>query len=766
MELYRSWDAVEQVTSCDACDGRITVRAESGSHTPLTILFEAVEPGALRVSAKKGGHCDMAGCASAPVCSFATTPVPISDHGSRVEMDLGGYRLIVQKQPFRWWIADSEGSFVAGEGDDDVNVVLWPRVKPMGPVTGSRTAENRPLAGTGWRGALRLEKSESIMGLGEKFTALDRRGQHLESWNLDAYGTGSERAYKNVPFFWSTRGYGVLFNTYCRVVHDIGNPAVSTGSYVYTVDSDVLDMVVFLGSPREVISAYTALTGRGPLPPYWVFGIWLSRCYYRNQTEAQEAAERMRAAHLPVDVLTMDGRAWLDVETRCDFQWDRSKVPDPDGLLRFLHDRSYRVCVWEYPYLSIHNPGYAEAAERGYFMRDAEGRPHVFRWAPEGFDEFLTMLPPSSIVDFTNPEAVEWYRSLHIPLLQSGVDVFKTDFGEQMPEDCFASDGRTGRELHNELAILYNKTVYEVTRDFGRSGPVVFARSGWAGSQNYPVQWGGDAHSTWEGMAFSLRGGLGYCSSGIPLWTSDVGGFYGPKPAPELYMRWVQFGAFCPLMRLHGTTPREPWEYGEEAVRVYRRYAAARYELLPYLYTAAAESSRTGIPVMRPLAMDYPGDAVARGVEDQFLLGEALMVVPMLNPGTRRSVYLPPGTWVDFWTGEVTEGRRVIEVDCPMDHIPVYARRGSAVPIGPALEFVGSDSPSVRGLMVFGEGEGTVYVAAKEDRQALRYEAGKHRLLLQGTLVAEMNEVRLAGLPEGTRVFQVVGGVEKAELTW
>lgn len=802
--FYQTWDEITRLLQCDVQNGRVILDAISRLEQPVRVCFEVVGPSALRITARKadeiggidevGGiedacsadNADKAGgtdgavaqCAevplSAPVTRFPAAKaqesvadkvqgsVALIDQGTTIRMDFGTYSLIIEKQPLRWWIVDREGRFVAGEGADDVNVAFRPRVMPMGPVTGSRTVEGNALIATGWRGSFRLAQDECIYGLGEHFTAMDRRGQHLESWNLDAYGTGSDRAYKSIPFFWSSRGYGVLFNTYCRVVHDVGNPAISSGSYVYSVDAAALDIVVFLGSPREVLAAYAELIGPGVLPPYWVFGIWLSRCYYQSQTEAQEVAARMRTEHLPVDVLTMDGRAWLDVQTRCDFQWDRSKVPDPGGLLHFLHDRNYRVCVWEYPYLSINSPAYEEAARQGFFMRDREGHPHIFQWAPEGFNQFLTLLPPSSIVDFTNPDAVEWYRALHIPLLQSGVDVFKTDFGEQMPEDCFSLDGRAGRELHNELAILYNKTVYEVTRDYGQSGPVVFGRSGWAGSQKYPVQWGGDAHATWEGMAFSLRGGLGYCSSGVPLWTSDIGGFYGPKPDPELYIRWLEFGTFCPLMRLHGTTPREPWDFGDEAMAIYRRYAALRYELLPYLYAAAEEAMRTGIPVMRPLAVDYAADPIARRIEDEYFLGESLIVAPMLTPGTRRTVYLPEGDWIDFWSGSPVEGRRAFEVNCPIDHIPVFARKGSVIPIGPALEYIISDLPDITGIMVFGEGSGTLRVPGLE----LRYLAEKGELALDGSMAARIREVRLIGPPDGARVLWITGKGESVKLAW
>lgn len=632
--------------------------------------------------------------------------VKVEESGDRTvisfgETPSGETRMVVEHCPARIYFERS-GATLCGEHFLDRNVGDHPRTFPV----------SRGYAGRypGWCGAMKLEADEALFGFGEKFTPCNRRGQRLVLWNHDAFGVGTEDAYKNVPFFWTTRGYGCLFNTYSRVYVDAGYPGRSSASLAYFVESDELDIVWFFGEPKDVIRAYTELTGRGPDLPAWVFGIWVSRCYYKTQEEALAVARKFREMGLPCDCITMDGRAWLDVETRCDFRWYKERVPDPEALISGLKRLGYRLCVWEYPYISVKSPLYQVAAQNGFFLKDSNGEPYVFEWDPLGFNQYLSLLSPSSIVDLTNPAAAEWYKSLHIPLLDQGVDVFKTDFGEQVPEDCYTFDGRSGREVHNEFAVTYNKTVYEVTLEHGKSGGLVFGRSGWAGSQRYPVQWGGDSQASWDGLAFSVRGGIGYCASGVPLWTSDVGGFYGDKPDLKLYIRWLQFGTFCPLMRLHGTTPREPWEFGEKAVDVYREYAALKYKLVPYVFSEYSEARRTGVPVMRHLAIEFPQDTFASKIDDEYMLGGALLVAPVTSPSDTRDIYFPEGLWYDLWTGEPHQGRSVIALKVPLERIPVFGRHGYAIPIGPEMERIAESLPRVEEIWSFGEQAGTLLV--------------------------------------------------------
>jgi alpha-D-xyloside xylohydrolase len=546
------------------------------------------------------------------------------------------------------------------------------------------------LPAAGWVVSLGLRYDEAIYGHGEKFGPLNHRGQLLTSWNEDAWGVNAEAAYKNVPFAWSPAGWGVFVHTTARVWHGVGYPRWSHRSYVLGVDDPALDLFFIAArSPAELLERYTALTGRAPAPPRWSFGAWMSRCYYATAEEALEVARTLRRRRIPCDVLVLDGRAWLAVETRCGFEWDPSRYPDPAAFIRELKGLGFRLCLWEYPYVSIHNPLFAELAAKGCLLRDRAGQPYVYRWSAEPFGSLLTPLPPSGLVDFTNPAAWAWYAGAHRPLFAAGVDAMKTDFGEQVPEDAVAHNGDDGRRLHNVYPLLYNRCVYEAAERYASGGAMVWGRSGWAGSQRYPVQWGGDPQTDWEGLAASIRGGLSWGLSGAPFHSTDIGGFYGPPPAPELYIRWLQAGVMASHTRFHGMGPREPWAYGEQAERIAREWLTWRYRLIPYLEACAGEAHRTGLPVMRAMPLAFPDDRAAWAFEHQYMLGPALLVAPVLQPGGRVRAYLPEGAWFDLWSGEATRGPRVVEQTMPLDRIPVYGREGQSLPLGPVVQHTG-----------------------------------------------------------------------------
>ncbi len=689
------WEEICEVLTYDYQGSDLRCRCQTAAGQEISLNLRVIGPVILRVQ-----------LGEAPSHRVVDTgdrlgPHQLEETEDALVLATADFKAVITKKPFHFAVYDSQGYFRCGEAESDLNVALKPLAKSAGYFSGSQSA--------GLIGSLKLRPGEAIFGLGEKFTALDKRGQRIVSWNVDACGVGTEASYKNIPFCWSTEGYGVFFNTTCRMVHEVGYANTSSSSYIFTVDDRALEYFLFFGSPRQVVSLYTGICGRGPLPPLWALGIWFSRCYYRHQSEAEQVAKTLRELEIPAEVITLDGRAWLDTGTRCDFRPDPTKVPDLPGFIAAMRRYGFRICFWEYPYLSVESPLYPEAAAKGYFLRDLEGKPLAFEWEPAGFNEFLTLLPASSIVDFTNPEAVLWYQALHIPLLEAGVDFFKTDFGEQVPEESYTMDGRSGREFHNIFSVLYNRTVYEVTAAHGRSGPLVFARSGWAGLQQYPCSWGGDSQASWEGLYYSIRGGLSYTASGVPIWTSDVGGFYGSQPDPELYIRWVQFGTFCPLMRCHGTTPREPWEYGEQALAIFKQYADLRYRLLPYLYIAAAKATQDGTPALRPLAMDYPDDPLTVACEDEYLLGESLLIAPVYRPGSReRRIYLPAGNWLDYWTGEAYAGNTGFAYPADLERIPVFVKTGAVIPQGPVLSPILDKTPVVNSLEICGATEATL----------------------------------------------------------
>ena len=353
--------------------------------------------------------------------------------------------------------------------------------------------------------------------------------------------------------------------------------------------------------------------------------------------------------------------------------------------------------MWECPYVSVHSPLFADLASRGYLLTNADGDPYVFAWdtapATSPFGSVLTPLPESGIVDFTHPGAYVWWRDAHRMLFADGVDVIKTDFGEHVPDDAMAFNGDDGRRLHNVYPLLYNRCIFEATAKHGRGDgapAMVWGRAGWTGSQRYPVQWGGDPQSDWEGLAASIRGGLSWGMSGAPYHSSDIGGFYGSRqPSAELYLRWLQAAVFSSHMRMHGIGEREPWAFGAEAEAIARKWLAFRYRLIPYLQSVVAEAVATGLPVMRAMALAFPANSLTRGYETQFMCGDALLVAPILADGGEVEIALPPGAWYDLNSRQRFPGQRVLRYKAALEQFPVFGREGSALPLGRAVQHTG-----------------------------------------------------------------------------
>lgn len=412
-----------------------------------------------------------------------------------------------------------------------------------------------------------------------------------------------------------------------------------------------------------------------------------------------EVAHQLRERRIPADVLTLDGRAWHKAETRYDFSWDSDRYPDPEGFVHGLRKLDYRLCLWEYSYLSDLNPLFPELAEKGYFLKDKDGQTYIYRWLPPPNDRLIPHLQPSGLVDFTNPDAYNWFRDMHRSLFEIGVSVIKTDYGEALPEDVVGHNGDTGKRLHNAYTLLYNRCVFEASQMYGDKDGVVWGRSSWAGGQRYPVQWGGDPQGDWEGLAGSIRGGLSWGMSGGAFYTYDIGGFYGPQesggllgtgmPAPEMYIRWAEAAVMCSHTRFHGTSPREPWFFGPEAEEIIRKWLAWRYQLIPYLQGCALEASQTGMPVMRSMPLAFPDDRIAWHFEHQYMLGPSLLVTPVIQPGGKVRFYLPAGRWFDIWNQVWAQGPGLFEREMPLDQIPIFGREGTILPLGPAVQHTG-----------------------------------------------------------------------------
>ena len=521
---------------------------------------------------------------------------------------------------------------------------------------------------------LSLGVGECVYGLGERFGPLVRNGQSVQIWNEDP-GTETDLAYKNVPFYLTSAGYGVLVASPTRLDLEIGTER--TSAVQFSSGENELDYFVFLGpSPAEILEKYTRLCGRPALPPSWSFGLWLSTSFLTDYDEGivtKELLRGMSERDIPLSVFHYDC-GWMREHHWCDFTWDPQKFPDPPGMLRRLHERGLRVSVWINPYVSELSSLFAEGRDRGFFVKNRNG--DVYQR-----DDWQ---PAIAIVDFTNADAVAWYESALRRLLEMGVDCFKTDFGERIPEDAVYFDGSDPARMHNFYPYLYNQAVFTLLEQFyGPGKAVVFARSATAGSQKFPVHWGGDCDSTFESMAETLRGGLSFALSGGAFWSHDIGGFSGTA-SPALYKRWIAFGLLSSHSRLHGSTSyRVPWAFDDESVQVLRFFTHLKHRLMPYLWSLAHQAHMTGMPVMRPMVLEFPDDPACRYLDRQYMLGGALLVAPVFNEEGTVEYYLPRGTWTDFFTGERVEGGRFVREDgVGFLRVPLFVRQGSLLLVG------------------------------------------------------------------------------------
>ncbi|MEM9168366.1 MAG: TIM-barrel domain-containing protein [Pseudomonadota bacterium] len=547
----------------------------------------------------------------------------------------------------------------------------------------------------GWLAHFHLDSGEHVYGLGEKWSALNKRGQVVHSYNHDALGVNAEASYKNAPFAWSPAGWGVFVHTPAPVTHGVGFAPWSHRAYGVLVEDDSLDLFLFSGeNGAQLLEQYTDLTGRAPEPPTWSLGVIVSKAYYQDSDELLAKAREIRRRRMPCDTITLDGRAWLETEKRFAFEWDKTRYPDPKGILDELKSMNFKVCVWEYPLISVKNPLYDEMAANGWLLKHRDtGETYRYVWDREPFGDVLTPLPDSGVVDFTHPQAYAYWRDRHEELFSVGVDMIKADFGEQVTDDMLAHNGETGRRLHNVYAFLYNKCVYEAAEKFAANGPFLFSRASWTGCQRFPAQWGGDPQADWEGLAASLRGGLAWGLTGAPFYATDVGGFYADQRDPKLYVRWIQAAVFSAHMRLHGIGDREPWTYGPIAEDAAIKALQLRYRLLPYLREAVRDAHAAGLPVQRAMALARPDDPASWSFENQFFFGDRLLVAPCVREDDRVSVYLPSGEWRRFPDGEVFSGGRQHELTLALDEIAVFAPRGAEIPLAPALEHTGQFAP-------------------------------------------------------------------------
>ena len=544
-------------------------------------------------------------------------PLEVTQEGNVIEVKSGNTRLLITKRnpcSFTWYYGEEKLTSIGNHfGSPMLSYVQTPQGDYM-------------------RCQLQVDVGEKIYGMGERFTPFVRNGQVVEIWNEDG-GTSSEISYKNIPFYLSNRNYGVLVNEAGPVSFEVCSEAVT--KVQFSVPGQRLDFVVMGAQDRKgVLERYTALSGRPALPPEWTFGLWLSSSFTTSYDEKTVLSfvDGMAQRKIPLSVFHFDCY-WMKENEWCGFQWDEDVFPDVEGLLKKLHDRGLKVCVWINPYIGQKSPTFDEVAEKGYFLMRPNG--DIWQW-----DRWQ---PGQGVVDFTNPEAVEWYKGKLRRLMEQGVDCFKTDFGERIPTDVVYYDGSDPEWMHNYYTYLYNKAVFDVIKEVkGEDEAVVFARSATVGGQKFPVHWGGDCSSTYVSMAESIRGGLSLCLSGFGFWSHDIGGFEGTAPA-HVYKRWLAFGLLSSHSRLHGSgSYRVPWLFGEEAVEVCRYFTELKCRLMPYLYAKAVEASETGIPMMRAMLLEFD-DLGCEDCDRQYMLGDSLLVTPVLREDGGVDYYLPKG---------------------------------------------------------------------------------------------------------------------------
>lgn len=524
------------------------------------------------------------------------------------------------------------------------------------------------------REQLAMDIDEKIYGLGERFGNFVKNGQSVDTWNQDC-GTGSEQAYKNVPFYISSRGYGVFVDEPQRVSFEVGSENVDRVQF--STEGQSLQYYVIYGpTPKEVLHRYTELTGAINLPPAWSFGLWLSTSFTTDYSEATvlKFIDGMKEHHIPLDVFHFDC-FWQKGFEWCTLAWDKEMFPDPAGLLKKIHDRGIKVCVWLNPYVAQKSPLFKEAKDKGYLLKRENG--DVWQWdlwqAGNGF------------VDFTNPDATKWYQDKLKELLDMGVDCFKTDFGERIPvDDVKFFDGSDPQQEHNYYTLQYNQAVYEAIEEVkGKEEAVVFARSATAGSQSYPVHWGGDCLSNYNSMRDTLRGGLSFLLSGFGFWSHDIGGFEDgdDRPTPDLYKRWTQFGLLSSHSRYHGSNVyRVPWNFDDEAVANTKRFVDLKLSLMPYLYTQAAHGAHYGNPLMRPMFLEFGEDPNVYDNGNQYMFGSQLLVAPIFNDRGQAHFYLPGGKWTSILDGKVYDAPATGQwIDEHFDELslPVLARPNS-----------------------------------------------------------------------------------------
>lgn len=554
-----------------------------------------------------------------------------------------------------------------------------------------------------------LTADEMIFGCGESATGLNKAGQKVNLFVTDPQGPETDQMYKPIPFFMSNRGYGMFMHTSAPVTCDFG--ATYIGLNKMFMGDENLDLFVFFGEPKDILDEYTDLVGKPGMPPLWSFGTWMSRITYFSEKEGYDVAANIRKNKYPCDVIHFD-TGWFDVDWQCDYKFSENRFQNPQQMLKNLRSQGFHVCLWQLPYFTPKNRYFSELIEKDMYVKNGNGE-----------------LPYEDVVlDFSNPETVKWYQDKLAGLLNIGVSAIKVDFGEAAPLNGIYASGKSGWYEHNLYPVRYDMAVSEITKKLHNEN-IMWARAAWAGSQRYPLHWGGDAATTNTGLLGTLRAGLSFGLSGFSFWSHDMGGFVKSTPE-DLYCRWIPFGFLTSHTRAHGAPPTEPWLYDSKRVQdVFRKSAEMKYRLMPYVYAQAKECTEKGLPMLRALFVEFPDDPGAWKVDDEYLFGSQILVAPLLESGmTGRTVYLPEGKWIDYQTEKVYEGgwHRIEAGSLP---IIMLVRDGSVLPHLKLAQSTAEMDWSKMSLKVYSadkkQAEGLVCLPADNRIQVVKVDCGK-----------------------------------------
>ncbi|WP_416666158.1 glycoside hydrolase family 31 protein [Egbenema bharatensis] len=601
--------------------------------------------------------------------------------------------------------------------------------------------------GVGWSASgiaawKQIESDEHFYGFGERTGLLDKRSEEMTNWTVDSvdYSSQTDEMYQAIPFFTALRpglSYGIFLHSTYWSRFNMG--AEQPGVWQMHTRAPELDYYILYGSePAQILKTYTELTGRMPLPPKWALGYHQCRWSYESEEVVEALAQEFRNRRIPCDVIHLDIDYMQGYRV---FTWHEKRFPDPKALGRHLNQNGFQL-------VTIVDPGVKHDPEAGYAIYDEGCQKDYFVRKPDGKLFHGYVWPDKSVFpDFMRPEVREWWSDCHTALTDAGVAGIWNDMNEPSISDRPFGDGgnkipfpldatqgpadepATHAETHNLYGYMMARAAREAMekhRPHQRS--FVLTRSGFAGIQRWSSVWLGDNTSLWDQLEMSLPMLCNMGLSGVAFVGCDIGGFAGNATA-EMFARWMQVGLLYPLMRAHSamtTNQHEPWCFGDRIEQICREYIELRYQLLPYFYSLFWEATQTGAPILRPLLYHYPNDPKTYSLHDQVLLGEWLMAAPIYHPGQEyRAVYLPEGTWYDWWSNERFEGPTHILTHAPLERMPLYAKAGAIIPMQLVMQYVNQHPVEELTLRVYpGEGQNILY---EDDGDSFDYQSGAWR---------------------------------------